>query len=88
MIIIQDLFLELKLDLCFHDYTIKSNGGAYKGCTTPMKYPYDLCDDESFINEEVWESEHVLNSTGSTRRILDANYQKADLRKMCQTVNI
>ena len=53
MIIGRDLFLELKLDLCFSDYTIKGNGGAYNGCTAPMRYPYDLCDDSSFINEEI-----------------------------------
>ena len=54
MIIDQDLLLELKLDLCFSDYTIKGNGGAYEGCTTPMRDPYDLCVDKRFINEELW----------------------------------
>ena len=53
MILGQDLFLEIKLDLCLSGYTIKGNGGAYKGCTSPMKYPYDFCDDASFRNEEV-----------------------------------
>ena len=51
MIIGQHLLLELKLDLCFSDYKIKRNGGAYKGCTDPMKYPSNLCDDTRFINE-------------------------------------
>ena len=51
MIIGRDLLLELKLDLYFSNFTIKGNGGAYEGCTAPMKDPYDLCDDTSFINE-------------------------------------
>ena len=82
MIICQDLLLELKLDLCFSDYTIKGNEGAYEGCTAPMKDPYDLCDDASFRNEEVWEREHVLDSARRTLRILDENYQRADLSKI------
>ena len=51
MIIGRYLLLELKLDLCFSDYMIKGNGVAYKGCTTPMRDPYNLCDDASFRNE-------------------------------------
>ena len=54
----------------------------YKGCTIYMKDPSDLRDDAIFRNEELWESEHVLNSTQRTCRILDAQYQKADLRKI------
>ena len=56
MIIGQDLLLELILYLCFSDDTSKGNGGTYEGCNAHMKYPYDLCDDASFINEVVWES--------------------------------
>ena len=41
MIIGQDLFLELKLDLCFSNYTIKGNGSEYKGCTDTMRDTYD-----------------------------------------------
>ena len=73
MIIGRDLLLELKLDFCFSNYTVKRNGGPYKGCTAPMRYLYDLCDYSSFRNEEEWESEHVLNSTQRTRRILELN---------------
>ena len=47
-----------------------------------MKYPSDLCDAASFRNEELWESEHVIDSTQRTRRILEANYQKADLSEI------
>ena len=43
--------LELKLDLCLSDYTIKGNGGGYKGCNDLMRYTYDLCDDTKFRNE-------------------------------------
>ena len=57
MIIGKDLLLELKLDLCFSDYTIRGNGGLYKVCTVSMKYP------SIFINEDLWQSEHVLDST-------------------------
>ena len=78
MIIGRDLLLELMLDLCLSDYTIKGNGGAYKGCTAPMRDPYNLCDDASFRNEKVWESDHVLDYTGRTRIILDANCQRSD----------
>ena len=38
MIMGRDLLLELKLDLCFSNFTIKGNVGLYKGCTVPMKY--------------------------------------------------
>ena len=44
-----------------------------------MKDPHDLCNDVSFGNEDVWESEHVLYSTQHMHRILDAKYQKSDL---------
>ena len=54
MIIGRDLLLKLKLDLCFSDCTVKGNGCAYKGCTAPMKDPYDLCDESSSRNEELW----------------------------------
>ena len=47
-----------------------------------MKDTYDLCYDASFRNEEVWKSEHVLDSMRHTRRILDANYQRDDLIKI------
>ena len=53
MIIGWDLLLELKLDLCFSNYTIKGSKGVYEEFTAPMKYPSDLCDDASFKNEEL-----------------------------------
>ena len=52
MIIVWYLLLELKLDLCFSDYTIKSNGGTYKVWAAPIKYSSNLRDDASFRNEE------------------------------------
>ena len=78
--------LELKLDLRFSDYKITSNGGACEGCTAPMKDPSKFCDDAIFRNEELWESEHALDSTQGTRRILDANYQMADLSKIVSNI--
>ena len=74
--------LELKLDLCFSNYTIKGNGGAYEGCTVPMEDNSDLCDDTSFRNEKLWGSEHVLDYTQHTCRILESKYQKSDLSKI------
>ena len=87
MIIGQDLLLELKLNLYFCGNTIQGNGGVYKGCNAPMKDSYNLCDDVSFRNEELWESEHIPDTTRRTSRILNANSQRSNLSKLCQTVN-
>ena len=51
-----------------------------------MKDPSKFCDDAIFRNEELWESEHALDSTQGTRRILDANYQMADLSKIVSNI--
>ena len=90
MIIGQDFLSELQLDLCFLDYTIRLNGGTYEGCTASMRdmnnnyvrINSDLIDDASFRDEELWESEHLLDSTRRTRRIWDAKYQESDLSKV------
>ena len=82
MIIGQDLLLELKLNLCLYNYTMKGNGGAYKGCTAHMKDSYNICDDASLRNGELRKIEHVHDSTRRTRRILDANYQREKLSKI------
>ena len=50
MIVFQDLWLEIKLDLCLSGYTVRGNKGMYKEYTAPMQDPYDLCDDASLIN--------------------------------------
>ena len=76
MIIGRDLLLELKLDLCLYNCTIKINGGVYKVCTVSMQYNSDLRDGAILRNEEWWESEHVLDSKQRTRRIFYAQYQK------------
>ena len=78
IIIGRDLLLELKLDLCLHDYNIRGNGGTYEGCTVSMKDTSDLRNDARFRNESLWKSEHVIDFTRSTSRILDAQYQKSD----------
>ena len=80
MIIGRYLLLEPKVDLCFSNYTIRGNGGVYEGFTVSMKDPSNLRDYTIFRNEELWESEHVLESMWRTRSILDAQYQNADLR--------
>ena len=51
MIIGRDLLLELKLDLCLSNYTIRGTRSPYKGCTAPIKYLSNLCDDIRLINE-------------------------------------
>ena len=51
MIIGRDLLLELKLDLCFSNSTIRGGKGAYEGFTTPLKYPYDFFDNTSLRNK-------------------------------------
>ena len=79
MIIGWNLLLELKLDLCFSDYTINGNGCAYEGCTTLMRDTSNLRDDTSFRNEKWWKSEHVIDYTRRTHRILDKKDQKSDL---------
>ena len=62
MIIGRYLLLEPKVDLCFSNYTIRGNGGVYEGFTVSMKDPSNLRDYTIFRNEELWESEHVLES--------------------------
>ena len=47
-----------------------------------MKDPLDLRDGAIFRNKELWESKYVLDSTRHMRRILYAQYQKADLSKI------
>ena len=41
-----------------------------------------MCYDARFRNEEVWESELVIDSKRRTRRILDAKYEKSNLSKI------
>ena len=81
MIIGQILVSELQLYLCFHNYNIVVNRVAYKVCAISMKDLLDLRDDTRFRDEKWWESEHVINITKRTRRILDEKYQKAYLSK-------
>ena len=47
-----------------------------------MKDSSNLRDDTIFINEELWESEHGIDSMRRMRRIFDTKYQKANLRKI------
>ena len=69
MIIGWELLLELKLDLCFSDQTIRGNGGAYEGCTISMNDTSDLRNGASFGDEKEWESEHVFDYTRHMRRL-------------------
>ena len=82
MIIDRDSLLELKLNSCFSDYNIRRNRGVYERCVVYIKDTSDLRDDSSFTNEELWESEHVLDSMLRTRRILDTQYHRDNLRKI------
>ena len=47
-----------------------------------MKGPSNLRSEKIFRNEDLWESKHVLDYMRRTCRILDAQYQKSDLRKI------
>ena len=59
-------------------------------CTASMIYinngyvriTYDLHDDASFRDEELWESENLLDATHHMSRIFDAKYKKDDLSKI------
>ena len=87
MILGQDILSELKICLDFSDHMIKCNGGAYKGCTTPMKDISKInfaktANDDKFLQEEIWESEAVLESMEHAHRILDTHYKKADLMQV------
>ena len=87
MILGRDNLSKLKIDLCFFDNKIWGNEGAYKGCTalmndvtktTPSAYSHD----KNFQNEELWESEHRLDTTRISRCVLDSHYKKSDLGKV------
>ena len=43
-----------------------------------VKIPTEHLDNKIFQDEELWESEHVIDSTQCTRRILEDTYQKYD----------
>ena len=87
LILGNDIFSELQIDLCFSDKTIRVNGGAYEGCTSPMKDFTTMMSsahshDYTFNYEELWERKNVLYTTWPTRCILDGNYEKSELRKV------
>ena len=67
MIIGRDLLSELCMTLNFSKHVVECNGGAYKGCTAPMKdvdsIQFSDASDNMFAHEELWESEAVLEST-------------------------
>ena len=44
--------------------------------------PSGQLDEASFRDEELWKSEHVIDDTRSTRRILNTKYQNYDLSKI------
>ena len=37
MILGKDIWSEMKIDLCLYKNKTSKDGGAYEGCTTPMK---------------------------------------------------
>ena len=82
MIIGQDLLLEPKLDICLSDCEIKGNEGSYERCAVSMKYPSDLRNDAISRFGQLQEIKYVLASTQRTRRILDAQYQISNFKKV------
>ena len=98
MILGRDLLTELVLNLKFYDRVIESDDRSFKGYTTPMVYlgmyefkilnTGEITPEESFTNayvDEVYDLEHVCTSTKLLRVILDAKYDKEDLRKFMET---
>ena len=98
VILVQDLFIELVLNLKFPEHIIKADDGTFKGSTTPMvdlgTYIFkilntgEITPEESFTNsyvEEVYGSEHVRSATKQLCVILDAKYKKSDLHKFMET---
>ena len=65
-----NILFKLKNGLRFSDNTTRLNIGAYEGCMAPMKDVSDISfntssewhKDEIFWNEELWESEPVLDA--------------------------
>ena len=101
----RDLLTTLGLGLKFSQKFIHGVEVPYKGCSAPMvdvnNYDFNIVTskivklEESFINayvNECFEYESAISATHKMRRILDANYEKADLNKVmteqCQHLNI
>ena len=92
MIIGRDLLSELCINLDFSTHTITCHGGAYEGCTAPMKdvdsINFNDSSDDVFAHEELWESEAVLESTKCARKILDAHYENSTSERLPLMQNI
>ena len=97
MILGRDILIELELNLKLSEHFIEADDGDFKGSTTPMvdlgTYIFKdlntgkISPEGQFTNAyfvEVYESEHVCNSTKVLRVILDAKYEKADLHKVME----
>ena len=90
MILVHDIFYKINMYLCLSNNTNRLNGGAYKGCTYQRKdvskinygVSSEWLNDESFGDEELWDSDHVMDITQFTRFILDYHYKKVNLRKI------
>ena len=95
MILGRDLLTALGLDLKFSEKVIHGGEGPCEGSSALMVHikNYDLNiltaktvkPEESVINayvSECFESESAISATRIMCRILDANYEKADLKKV------
>ena len=71
MILEREIFSELQIYLCFSNNKIRGRVGAYKVCTSPMKYVTDInfnmlyarIHEKCFHNKELWDRKHVLDAT-------------------------
>ena len=90
MILGQNIFSKLNIDLYFSNNTIWINGGAEGGCTEPMKdsskinfnTSSNFLKDEIFCNTELFENKHVHDATYCTCHILDSHCKKYNLHKV------
>ena len=83
MILGRGILSKIPIDICFYYNKMMLNGGAYAGCTTPMKdmekstpmHHLNGFRTNLFRNEYLWNSKQVLYTTRHMRRILDAHYE-------------
>ena len=98
MVLGRDILKELVLNLKLSEHVIKADDGPLNGSTTSMvdlgTYIFTglntgkISPEGSFTNAyfvEVYESEHVCNSTKVLRVILDAKYEKAYLHQVMKS---
>ena len=54
MILGRDIFYKLQIDISFSDNIIRGNGGAYEGCTSPMKDVTNIAPSAQSHDKNFW----------------------------------